>query len=294
MSNMLGKIYNIQNFSVYDGPGLRTTIFLKGCNLQCVWCHNPESMSRGNDLFYYAEKCGNCGKCVSVCPSDAHKISENGHSFDRSKCTLCGACEASCYFGAMKNVGQDIASEDLMNLIRLDKEYFERGAGGVTFSGGECMLQIDFLAEMLRLCKEENIHTAVDTAGNVAWVHFERILDLTDVFLLDLKNFDPQLHKENTGSTNKLIHENLQKLIENNKEIIIRIPCIKFEDIEDILRIGDFLAGKAVSVELLEYHKLGISKQIALDIEQKDINPISTKEFEKIKLFFISKGINCI
>jgi glycyl-radical enzyme activating protein family len=293
---MKGKIFNIQRFSIHDGPGARTIIFFKGCNLRCKWCHNPESISLLNQIEYYAEKCIECGACVKVCPMDAHYFDENiKHQLDMSKCDGCLLCTETCYSNALVAVGQDVDAEYLFNSILTDKLYFKNSSGGVTFSGGECMLQINFLAEVLSKCNDRGIHTAVDTAGNVPWSYFDKILSTTDLFLYDVKTADPIRHKEMTGVDNHLILENLKKLSDTGKEIFIRIPFIVGCNDDQIEAIGDILKPLHIKkVEVIPYHKLGISKYEALSIKNELVNieAPSDESLEKAIAILKAKGLN--
>ena len=193
---MKAVIFDIQRNSFVDGPGIRTTVFFKGCNMRCKWCHNPESQSAQKQMMYYKDKCTGCGKCAKVCPNQL------------KKCDFCGKCELYCPADARKICGKEYSADEVFNEIAKDKTFYENSGGGATFSGGECMLQIGFLCEILKKCKENGIHTAVDTAGNVPWEYFEKILPYTDIFLYDVKAFSEDLHKRGTGVSNKLILEN--------------------------------------------------------------------------------------
>lgn len=247
-------IFDIQRNSFVDGPGIRTTVFFKGCNLRCRWCHNPESQAFEKQMMIYKDKCIGCGKCKEVCPNHLEK------------CDFCGKCELYCPADARKICGKEYTADEVFSEIIKDKAFYENSGGGVTFSGGECMLQIDFLSEILKKCKENGIHTAVDTAGNVPWESFEKILPFTDLFLYDIKAFSSELHKIGTGVTNTLILENLKRL-SGKTDIIIRIPIIGgYNDSEaELEQIALFLKGiKIIKAELLPYHAMGEHKYDAL------------------------------
>ena len=246
-------IFDIQRGSYVDGPGIRTTIFFKGCNLRCKWCHNPESQSAVPQLLFYQSKCSGCGKCKEICP---HHL---------EKCDLCGKCELYCPKDARKICGKEYLTDEILREILKDKIFYGKD-GGATFSGGECMLQIDFLEEILKLCRKNGIHTAVDTAGNVPWESFERILPDTDLFLYDVKCFSEELHKTGTGASNHLILDNLRKLSETKIKIHIRIPLIpSFNDSEEEFRqVARFLKSHGITdAEILPYHKMGEHKWVA-------------------------------
>lgn len=268
---MEGMIFNIQRFSIHDGPGARTTVFFKGCNLKCKWCHNPESISTKVQIEFNQERCIGCGACFKVCPNCAHYLDENKvHGINRIKCDGCLLCTEICYANALVAVGIQVDSNYLFKSILTDEIYYKNSLGGVTFSGGECMLQIDFLSEILSKCKERGIHTAVDTAGNVPWSYFEKIMDVTDLFLYDVKAADTNRHKQITGIGNDLILQNLRSLSEIGKHIHVRIPFIvdyNHDQIEDIAEILKPL--NITKVELLPYHKLGNSKYTSLGIKNE-------------------------
>lgn len=275
---MKATIFDIQRNSFVDGPGIRTTVFLKGCNLRCKWCHNPESQLPERQMMIYKDKCTGCGKCREVCPTGG----EN--------CVFCGKCELYCPSDARKICGKEYTSDEVLSEVIKDLTFYRNSGGGVTFSGGECMLQIDFLAEILKKCKANDIHTAVDTAGNVPWEYFEKILPYTDLFLYDVKCFSDELHIEGTGVSNKRIKENLKKLsAEFNGDIIIRIPLIPGynDDISELQKTADFLSGiSAVKTELLPYHAMGEHKYDALGMDcTKYTAPTSDETAELKKLF---------
>lgn len=273
-----GVIFDIEHGSFVDGPGIRTTVFFKGCNLKCAWCHNPESQSFKPQLLFYRDKCTGCGKCREVCPNQLEH------------CDLCGKCTIYCPVNARKLCGESWDVEQLLGEILQDKEFFENTDGGVTFSGGECMLQPEFLGEILRKCKENGIHTAVDTAGNVPWSSFERILPDTDLFLYDVKCFDDARHRDCTGVGNRLILENLGKLLELGQNVLIRIPVIPGinDRVEEMEAIRAFLNshGKPVGVELLPYHQLGENKYAALGLPVTEFQIPSRETMEQLKAYF--------
>lgn len=284
-----GSIFDIQPCSVYDGPGIRTTVFLKGCNLRCKWCHNPESWEHRPQLFYFAEKCIGCGACTEQCPVQVHTLTESAHRMRREHCTRCGKCADTCYAGALRMSGQLMNAESLMGRIRAEKSYYQQSGGGVTFSGGEPLLQSEFLKEVLALCKSENIHTAVDTAGCVPYSHFEAILAVTDLFLFDLKANDSLLHEELTGKPNELIYQNLSRLLRAGKRVIVRIPCIRGANLQDIRPIAKRLkllkreqGGLPEQVELLAYHRLGESKMKALSLDTEVFEAPSREEMQEL------------
>ena len=262
-------IFDIERNSYVDGPGIRTTVFFKGCNLRCAWCHNPESQSPKPQMMFYKNKCTGCGKCKEKCPNALEK------------CELCGKCTIYCPHDAREICGKEYTVDEVMREILKDKVFYENSGGGVTFSGGECMLQIDFLEEILKVCKENGIHTAVDTAGHVPYEYFERILPYTNLFLYDVKCYDSEKHKKYTGVRNELILENLKKLLATGKSVWVRIPIIPTvnDTVEEIQRIKAYISscGKPEMIELLPYHAMGEHKYAAINRESH-MFPIPSKE----------------
>lgn len=249
---MRAIIFDIERNSYVDGPGIRTTVFFKGCNLRCAWCHNPESQSAKPQMMFYKNKCTGCGKCKEKCPNHLES------------CELCGKCTLYCPHDAREICGKEYTVDEVMREILKDKVFYENSGGGVTFSGGECMLQIETLTELLAKCKENRIHTAVDTAGDLPWMHFERILPFTDLFLYDIKCFTDSLHVDGTGISNKRILENLTRLSQKTSvDIIVRIPIIPTfnDDVSELQHVADFLRPLRIrNVELLPYHSMGEHK----------------------------------
>ena len=267
--------FDIQRNSFVDGPGIRTTVFFKGCNLKCAWCHNPESQSAKPQMMFYKDKCTGCGKCKSVCP------------YHLEQCELCGKCTLYCPADARMLCGKEHTVDEVLKEVLKDKAFYETSGGGVTFSGGECMLQIDFLAEILKKCKENGIHTAVDTAGHIPFESFEKILPYTDLFLYDIKIFDSQKHKQYVGVSNELILENLKKLFERKAKLWIRIPIIPDvnDSIEEIQKIKDFLKtiGTPEKIELLPYHAMGENKYRAIGKEPQIFKTPDAENMKRLK-----------
>jgi len=281
---MKGLVFDIQRCSVHDGPGIRTTVFFKGCNLRCLWCHNPESVNPFPELQKYPDKCIGCGQCIKACKYEAVG--------NRQKCINCVECAEACFSRARILAGKYMELEEVLEIAERDKSFYMESKGGVTFSGGEPLLQKDFLREILKESKHGGLHTAVDTAGNVPWESIEEILPYTDLFLYDLKVMDESKHKEATGVSNKRILKNLKELGNRTTEIIIRIPVIpginnSLKNMEETL---DFIKDlKSIkSVELLPFHKLGESKYESLGIEYpaKDFRLLEKGEIEKLGIVF--------
>ncbi|MBP3583057.1 MAG: glycyl-radical enzyme activating protein [Clostridia bacterium] len=275
---MTATIFDIQRASFVDGPGIRTTVFFKGCNLRCAWCHNPESQSQKIEMLFHKNRCAGCGKCKEKCPN----------SFE--KCDFCGKCALLCPHDAREICGKEYTALEVMSEIIKDKSLYENSGGGVTFSGGECMLQIDFLEELLKCCKNEGIHTAVDTAGHLPFEYFERIIPYTDLFLYDLKCFDADVHKKYTGVTNGLILENLGRLLKANVPLWVRIPIVptvngSVDEMKSIKAMLDSF-GTPQKIELLPYHKMGEHKYSALGKELTAFSVPSEADMNRFKKIF--------
>ena len=294
--NPTGMVFDIQRSSVHDGPGIRTTVFLKGCNLRCFWCHNPESWRAGQDLMFYPQKCIACGKCFDICPLGCHSLNDGTHTIAREKCTLCGLCSKKCYAGALALSGKERGVEDVMASVRADAAFYRNSGGGMTVSGGEPLLQPEFTRALLKAAKEENIHTALDTAGHVEFAIFERVMPWVDLLLFDCKCMDSATHKRATGAGNERILENLHQLGQGDVPMWVRVPVIPgVNDTEqNMLALRDFLAGlPAVKrVELLAYHNLGAGKHANLGGEYayKEIKAPPKERLEELGKCFEGAG----
>ena len=263
---MKARIFEIKRFAVHDGDGIRTTIFLKGCPLKCVWCHNPEGIGFEPQLAYYENKCIGCGECIPVCPSGAHKA---GHIFDKEKCIACGRCADVCIGNALTFYGKEMTADELLPILMEDKDFYENSGGGVTLSGGECLMQADFCAQLLKKLKENKIHTAVDTCGFVSREAIGKVMPYTDIFLYDLKAFDEDVHIKCTGQSNKIILENLKYIDKCSKPIEIRIPYVPGFNDSQIPKIAEFLSElkNITKVRVLPYHNYAGTKYASLGMK---------------------------
>lgn len=291
-------IFNIQRFSIHDGPGIRTTVFLKGCSLRCPWCHNPESINPFPEITYNESKCIKCDNCLELCPVEAISPSQNGISIDRKKCDGCGKCVEICYSGALELCGKYRKIEEIMAEVKRDIPFYKNSNGGVTASGGEPLAQANFVANFFKQAREEGIHTALDTSGYAEWTTFRKVLNNADLVLYDVKTMDPKRHKTLTGVSNDLILANLEKTCREGIPIFIRIPVIpkyNFVNVEeDAKKIADFLHGLdgVKRVDLLPFHRLGKSKYLMLGRNYiVDIKPPDKEYVERIKKILESNGL---
>lgn len=293
-----GLIFDVKRYAINDGPGIRVAFFLKGCNLNCAWCHNPEGISPCTEKMYTASKCIGCGTCVSVCPADALTLSGSLVETDRDKCTLCGKCAEVCPTKAFQMSGQYMNVSEIMEIIEKERVFMEQSGGGVTFSGGEPLLQSEFLLEALQECKRRGIHRAVDTAGHVNTAVLLEVAKETDLFLFDLKMMSSGLHQQWTGVSNTLIHENLRHLSAAGVEIIIRIPVIGGvnDDSENIKATIEFLktlTNPVKEVHLLPYHSIAQHKFAKLE-RAEDFDLFDEPDDDVLQEFvekFVAEGI---
>ena len=259
-----GVVFDVKRFSIHDGPGIRTTVFLKGCPLTCSWCHNPESQTSGPELMLRPNRCIHCGACVDACSHGAITWRDGAPQTDVERCRLCGACVEICYAEARQMVGQAMTVAEVMGQIERDVAFYDESGGGVTFSGGEPLLQPDFLLALLAACRTRGIHTAVDTSGFASWEILDRVRHQTNLFLYDLKCVDDVQHHRTTGVSNALILSNLRALSRQGHEIVLRVPVVPGVNDDDatIDRIGTLAASLPAlrRVDLLPYHPTGSEK----------------------------------
>jgi len=283
-----GIIFDIKKFAIHDGPGLRTTVFFKGCPLACWACHNPEGKEKRKNLFVREERCTLCGDCLEVCEPGSISLDGGKLQVNRSTCTSCGLCIEKCLPGALVIAGREVSVQEVLEEIERDVVFYDQSGGGVTFSGGEPLSQPDFLLDLMHECKERDISIVVDTSGFAPLDLVESVAELADLFLFDFKLVDGKRHEDFTGSSNEGILENLTWLSENGPPMVIRVPLFSGinDDEENISALGKFVAGlpKKHTVDLLPYHNTGIDKYRRLDHPYKmgDALPPSDAEIEAV------------
>lgn len=281
-----GTIFNIQRYSVHDGPGIRTTVFFKGCPLRCWWCHNPESQSHTREIMFSMERCIGCGSCTRNCLHGAIGVKDGKAIIDREDCLFpneCDQCFQSCPTNAIELIGRKIGINEVMKEIQKDLIFYDQSGGGVTFSGGEPLSQLEFLSNLLDSCKREGIHTVVDTSGYISWEKLSHIAPKVDLFLYDIKLINNDKHKKYTGVCNNLILENLIKLSKGNNKIFVRIPIIPGinDDEKNIIETGEFLSKLNIAqVNLLPYHNIGLNKykKLRVSCELLEVNSPSEEK----------------
>ena len=268
-----GTVFDIQGYSLHDGPGLRTVVFLKGCPLRCVWCSNPESQEFGREAEFVESRCTRCGTCLDACARGAINTDlgvKSGHKIVKSVCDECGECARACPTRALRLVGDKTTADELLVRITRDRAYYRRSGGGVTLSGGEPLAQPDFARDILRECYRANIHTAIETAGHVPWDYIETVLPFTDLVLYDIKHMDDALHRKATGVPNSLIIDNAVRIAQTSTPLIIRVPLVPgFNSTAQNLEATGAFASElgAAGVHLLPLHHLGKDKYSRLGRE---------------------------
>ena len=292
-----GLISDIQRFSIHDGPGIRTTVFLKGCNLRCFWCHNPETLALRPELQLYLDRCIGCGACFAACPHGAHVLEDGEHLFCRELCQGCGACAETCYAQALVLVGTWRTVEEVMAEIRRDRPFYETSGGGVTLSGGEPLLQPDFAGALLAACRAEGLHTAIETAAQLPWERLAAVLPLTDLVMMDIKLLDPARHKAATGADNARILANARRLGEAGVPLIVRTPIIPGvnDTEEDVAAIAAFAAGlpSLLYYELLPFHPMAAGKydSLGMDYRARDLKTPPKERMEALATAARGAGI---
>lgn len=263
-----GIIFNTQKFSIHDGDGMRTLIFMKGCPLRCLWCSNPESQNPQVEIMDVKSNCIGCGKCMTLCEN--HAVKEGTFDIDREVCTRCGVCAEKCYANAKKLTGKQVTVREMMKLIEKDRIFYTNSGGGVTIGGGEPLMQREFVETLLQTCQNSNIHTAIETCGYGEWDEIKGVFEAADQIFFDLKAMDSQLHRKLTGVGNERILENASRLAAlagQDKDLIFRIPLVPGcnDSLENVEQTGSFVSslegnGGRISIEILPYHNLGENK----------------------------------
>ncbi|HEX5643759.1 MAG TPA: glycyl-radical enzyme activating protein [Thermoleophilia bacterium] len=295
-----GRVFDVQRFSLHDGPGIRTVVFLKGCPLRCAWCANPESQRAAPEIAWFENLCALCGRCVEACPHGVVCIDEGRVRTDRRLCAACGACAAACSRGARRLLGRESTVDEVMAEVRRDAPFFRRSGGGVTFSGGEPLSQPEFLVECLRRCRRWGYHTAVETCGQARWEDVAAVAESADLFLYDLKQVDTARHEELTGAGNELILANLERLLGLGAAVTVRVPVIPGanDDRESLAALADFVACHpgVRSVELLPYHPLGAHKYDALDLAWAAFAKPEPAQLEEAAAYVagLARGVDCV
>lgn len=299
MTDDRGVVFNIQHYSIHDGPGIRTTVFLKGCPLRCLWCQNPESQSVRPELFFDAEKCKACGTCVSACPEQAIVLHDGRSWTNRERCMGTGKCAEACPNEARNLMGTYMTAEGVFKDVAADTIFYERSGGGVTFSGGDPVSQPRFATTLLRICKEAGIHTTLDTCGHVRWEILQPMLEYVDLVLFDLKHMDPAEHQKLTGVSNEWILENAKRIHhEMRTPLLARVPIVPGynDSVENIQATAKFITrelDKSIKVHLLPYHRLGETKYERLEKQGTTFStdPPSEAHMAELQQVFASFGL---
>lgn len=302
LQGIKGYIFDIQHYSIHDGPGIRTTVFLSGCPLACLWCQNPESRKLHPQLYFIADRCKACGRCIEVCDHEAITMNGSGIKTNRRFCIACGRCTDECPNEARVIIGRETTAGDVFTEVVSDTIFYKESDGGITLSGGEVLLQPAFAAAILELCRIENIHTAVETSGYGSWDIIRKVLKHAGLVLYDFKHFNDDDHKKLTGVSNQRILENVKKIWHELKiPILARIPVIPGynDSTQNMEQTAAFISSeldKSIRVHLLPYHRLGEGKRLNLELTPDEFKAIPPSDFQmnQIKYIFESFGLETI
>lgn len=299
MGKTKGMVFNIQRYTLDDGPGIRSTVFLKGCPLRCLWCSNPESQNLWPEITHRDTSCKKCLRCVEVCEEKAIAVDEKSVYIDRKLCTRCGKCVDACPSKTLQFMGQEMSVNEVLKVVKKDMQYYQNSGGGVTVSGGEVLFQPLFAEALFKKCHEAGIHTCLDTTGYGDTDALKRILSYVDLVYYDVKFIDPIAHKKYIGQSNELILHNLEVVVESGTPVLVRVPVITgINDTDaEIRAIAEKAAGlkKIQNVHLLPYHRYGLGKYKILDrpYEMGDVDRPTKESLERIKGIFASYGLVC-
>ncbi|GAP08219.1 MAG TPA: glycyl-radical enzyme activating protein [Anaerolinea thermolimosa] len=296
MPQITGLVFNVQRFSLHDGPGIRTTVFLKGCPLHCFWCHNPEGLHPWPEVQFFPGRCVGCGECEKVCPQGAQQFLADGSRFyDRVRCAQCGTCVEVCYAESLRLVGKRVTLEETLLEVLADRAFYETSGGGVTLSGGEPFLQPVFTRALLAACKVEGLHTAVETSACCPWEAMEAVLPVTDLWMVDIKHLDAEKHRQATGVSNRQILENIRRLAETDRPLTLRVPVVPGvnDTPAEIGAIAEFVHGlnlrrgpaaPPISLELLPFHRLAGEKyrSLGMDDAAAELTPPSAEQMASL------------
>ncbi len=298
---MPNLVTNIQGYSIHDGPGIRTVVFLKGCGLECRWCSNPECISPRPEVGFVKALCTKCGKCAEICPHGALVYEAGGFPrIDRARCTGCSLCSSACSYKAIILYGKEMNAEEIFDAVKRDKMFYDTSGGGVTVSGGEALLQPQLVCDLFERCQQADIHTCIETSGNVPESALKKVLPYTDYILYDLKMMHSNKHQQYTGKPNSLILDNAKFITESGIETLFRMPLIPGinDDLQNIKETADFLHGLGenyLRIELMPYHRLGKGKYDSLgrDYPLSDLQAPEPAQVESVKKMIEANGIEC-
>ena len=307
-SEVKALVFNIQGYSIQDGPGIRTTVFLKGCPLSCLWCSNPESQTLCGDVLHSTTKCVKCYRCVNLCKNGAVSLPKNPgaeNAFPVINHNICADCQDhtcvyGCYESALQDVGKPMTVDEVMETLLADAPFFQSSGGGATVSGGEPVLHHEFCRELFKQCRDNYIHTAIETCGYVPWEKFKSVLEFTDLVLYDIKHMDSETHKKLTGVPNELIHNNLRKILtETPVSVTMRVPVIPGanDSNENLEATAEFAKQLGLRhVDIMPYHRMGMGKYARLGREYplgEDVLELSKDRVKEIQELFQARGLVC-